>query len=106
MSCRPFIVSSSNLRVILYHLLPCLNVCVDPFLFVAEPSPVILSLNLLLSLSTCNCAIIKLPTMFSSSMSLPSPCFSDGPLVCIFYIQPVSYVVVDFIYVRRCIHHR
>src|SRR5205085_9556095 len=61
---------SSTLVVTLYHLSSCLNTCTEAFLLLAEPYLLpILSLNLDLSLSTWYCAIIRLPTIFSSSRS-------------------------------------
>jgi hypothetical protein len=61
---------SSTLVVSLYHLSSCLNTCTEAFLLLAEPYLLpILSLNLDLSLSTWYCAIIRLPTIFSSSRS-------------------------------------
>src|SRR5438067_2068397 len=76
---EPFIealISHESIFVVtLYHLSLCLNTCTEAFLLLAEPYPPILSLNLDLSLSTWYCAIMRLPTIFSSSRSLSSSMF-------------------------------
>jgi hypothetical protein len=69
---KAFEVTSSTLVETLYHLSLCLNTFTEAFLLRVEPYPFILSPNLDLSLSTWYCAIIRLPTIFSSSGSLSS----------------------------------
>ena len=69
----------STLVETLYHFSLCLNRCIEAFLLLIEQYPSILSLKLDLSLSNWYCAIMRLPTILSSSRSLSSLIFGAIP---------------------------
>src|SRR5919206_1276708 len=110
--------TSSTFVVTLYHFSLCLNMCIEAFLLLTEPYPPILSLNLDLSLSTWYCAIMRLPTIFSSSRSLSSSMFGASILllsvfqffllllICILNVCPVSYSKMDFFNILCLIDNR
>ena len=84
---------SSILSDSLYHLLLCLNTCVEALFFIIWGLyPLTKSVNRVRSLSTWYSAISRLPTIFSSSRSL----FFTLSLVCIFDIESCSYFVMNF----------